>query len=292
MKQDTIKKALVRIEERRKVATEKLDALRAELSKDPTFLDIQRRYTEEKIENARKIAYGEQVDRSEEQKLKAQYDKYFSSVQPEYSCTLCNDTGYVNGQMCKCLKQEISHILYEESNFGSLVNFEEAEKCADSTLKPVYALMKKWCLSDFKKNLIFISGKVGVGKTYLTRAMANELISRGKMVKLTTAFEMSKDFKDYRYNYEESTLDKYLDCEVLFIDDLGTEIIYKNSTVELLYLVINERKMKKLCTVITSNLDLDEVLDRYGERISSRIIDKETSICLNLAGEDKRTKRQ
>ena len=151
--------------------------------------------------------------------------------------------------------------------------------------------MKKWCHSDFKKNIIFLSGEVGTGKTYLTRAMANELIEQGKIVKLVTAFQMSRDFKEYRSTYNEAILDKYLSCEFLFIDDLGTEVIYKNSTIEFLYQILNERQMRKLCTIITSNLDLAEIRDRYDERIFSRIANRETSITVNLKNEDLRLKK-
>ena len=76
----------------------------------------------------------------------------------------------------------------------------------------------------------------------------------------------------------------------MFIDDLGTETLFKNSTLENIYLIINERKIRKLPTVITSNLALNDLGAFYGERIYSRIVDRETSITIYLDGEDKRLK--
>ena len=150
--------------------------------------------------------------------------------------------------------------------------------------------MKQWCQSDFKKNLIYIYGPTGVGKTHLMKAMANELIERGKVVRLVTAFKINQDFKSFSKSFDDEILNKYLQTEILFIDDLGTEPLYKNVTLEYFYLVINERKMKKLSTIITSNLDLYDIRERYDERIFSRIMDSQTSIALNLIGKDKRLK--
>ena len=151
--------------------------------------------------------------------------------------------------------------------------------------------MQKWCKSDFKKNLIYLAGATGVGKTYLMRCLANELISRGRLVKITTAYQMNRDFKEFSKTNNEELLKNYTDTEILFIDDLGTEPLFKDVTIENLYIVINERKMKKLPTIITSNLTLDNIRDRYDERIFSRIVDRETSITLLLDGEDKRIKK-
>ena len=295
MNREVVEKAENIIKERKQKSEMPYKLLLEKFSKDKKFSDLRKKYQQEIIENAKKEVYGEKTDKTLQEKLKKEIDDYFKKNGAKntisYSCKKCQDNGYINGKMCECLKKEISNILFEESNFGKLVNFSDAEKGASGNLKSLYELMKKWCHSDFKKNIIFLSGEVGTGKTYLTRAMANELIEQGKIVKLVTAFQMSRDFKEYRSTYNETILDKYLSCEFLFIDDLGTEVIYKNSTIEFLYQILNERQMRKLCTIITSNLDLAEIRDRYDERIFSRIANRETSITVNLKNEDLRLKK-
>ena len=295
MNREVVKKAEYIINKKKRKNEESYTLMLEQFSKDENFNKLRKKYQQEIIENAKKEAYGEKPNKTLQEKLKNEIDEYFSKNGVKntisYSCKKCQDNGYVDGKMCECLKKEISNILFEESNFGKLVSFVDAEKSASNTLKILYEKMKDWCHSNFKKNTIFISGQVGTGKTYLTCAMANELIEQGKIVKLVTAFQMSRDFKEYRSTYNEEILDKYLSCEFLFIDDLGTEVIYKNSTIEFLYHIINERQIRKLPTIITSNLDLAEIRDRYDERIFSRIANRETSIAVLLKGEDLRLKK-
>ncbi len=268
------------------------------LTQNAEYSKLQKELATLIIEEAKSLAYG-MTEESKKLSKKIEEDKKrmeqiakkngLSGVCVNYSCKTCKDEGYVEGKMCECLKKEISGLLLKGSGFGKLENFADAKKTCGELL-PIYNLMQKWCNSDFKKNLIFIAGPTGVGKTYLMRAMANELISRGKIVKLTTAFNMNLDFRDFTKYHNEECMKKYLNCEVLFIDDLGTEPIFKNVTLESLYLIINERKMRKIPTVITSNLDMNDIKERYDERVFSRIADRETSITIYLDGDDKRLK--
>lgn len=221
------------------------------------------------------------------------------STKPNYHCNICHDYGRINGEFCICLKREINNLLIKESGFHELASFEnvrydifdEPEK-----MKKLYSKMKDWCHSDFKKNILYIAGDTGVGKTYLMGAIANELIKEGKLVTLTTSFAMNQDFvKSYALrNNEEGNeiMDKYLDTDVLFIDDLGTELRRQDVTNNYLYLVLNERKMKNRPTVITSNLTLEDVRDYYDERVFSRLVDRDASICLYLTGNDLRLKNK
>ena len=163
-------------------------------------------------------------------------------------------------------------------------------------MKKVYSNMKEWCHSNFDKTVILLSGGTGVGKTHLSKCMANELIKKGQLVTLTTAFKMNQDFlKSYSsrdLEEKQALLEKYLSAEILFIDDLGTELVQKGITINFLYQVLNERKSNKMPTVITTNLDLKDIRDIYDERISSRIIDKQTSICLQIDGKDLRLNKK
>ena len=296
MKREIVLQAENTIATRHQKLNEEYEKEKSLLSENEEYTEINSALHKEMIENARREAYGEKVDRKKERALKNDLSNFLKekniSLKEEFFCSKCKDSGYVNGKMCSCLKKEISNILFEESNFGKLVSFNCAKKTAPKEYQKLYDKMKEWCHSDFKKNLIFISGEAGVGKTYLTTAIANELIEEGKIVKLVTAFQMSRDFKEYRFKYNEELIDKYLSCEFLFIDDLGTETLYKGITIELLFHVINERRIRKLCTIITSNLTLDEIFDRYDERIFSRIVDRDKSITINLIGKDLRINKR
>lgn len=287
MKQEIIKTAQNIIQQRKlKAIQEYENKLNPYLSK-AEFAEMFKDYTQIMIENAKKESNGEKVDRTVELRLKENFETMTQCSQPNFSCKLCNDEGYKNGEMCICLKKEISKQILKESGFESLESFENSIKTS-GVLAPIYKKMQEWCNTKSAKNLIYIAGPTGVGKTYLIRSMANELIENGKVVKIVTAFNMNQNFKDFHKKQEEELLNKYLECEVLFIDDLGTEPIYKNVTVEYLYLVINERKMRNLPTIITSNLDMEDIRNRYDERIFSRIADRQTSINLYLNGDDQR----
>lgn len=292
MKQDIIQRALENIRERKRTAEEAFSKQMEPLYKNQKFCELEQKYAKIMIKNAKKASLNEFFDKNEEISLKNQIEKMKAEhnvTTPNYSCKTCKDEGFLNGQMCKCLKKEISKVLLKDSGFETLEDFKESEKTAGE-LRLVYEKMRQWCQSDFKKNLIYIYGPTGVGKTHLMKAMANELIERGKVVRLVTAFKINQDFKSFSKSFDDEILNKYLQTEILFIDDLGTEPLYKNVTLEYFYLVINERKMKKLPTIITSNLDLYDIRERYDERIFSRIMDSQTSIALNLIGKDKRLK--
>lgn len=221
------------------------------------------------------------------------------SSAPQYYCPICNDMGRINGDYCKCLRREINNLLIKESGFSKLERFEDAKfDIFDNpkAMEKLYTKMREWCDSDFKKNIIYIGGDTGVGKTHLMSCIANKLIENGRLVTLTTAYAMNQDFnKSYSMRNSDDgneILDKYLSCEILFIDDLGTELRRMDVTNNYLYLILNERKTKKRPTVITSNLTLEDVRDYYDERVFSRIVDKDNSICLYLNGNDLRQKNK
>ena len=220
------------------------------------------------------------------------------SIEPKYSCSKCEDTGFLNGHYCTCLKTEVSKILIKNSGFPKLNSFSSSNFDIFSNkeeIKKIYSLMEKWCQKDSEKTLVYLLGFTGTGKTYLTSCMANEFIAQGKIVYLTTAFNLSQDFLKFHRSFNDKekadAFENYLETEILFIDDLGTEPIYNNVSREYLYLLINERKNKGLRTVITSNLEPIDLRDKYDERIFSRIMDKEHSIVLKLDSKDVRLKK-
>lgn len=282
---------LRRFDAENKAVNNKIEAL-----KNSEFKTLYESYVTSMIDDAK-----QGIESKKTEGLKLLVDEKAKSMNlycsPSYVCPLCNDTGRINGSYCDCLKREINKILVEQSGFNHLQSFEEAkfdifEGQNREYMQKLYQKMKAWCHSNFDKNLIFLAGETGVGKTHLMQCIAKELIDRNILVTLTTSFAMNQDFlKSYACkDLEEKNdiLDKYLNTQVLFIDDLGTELRRPDVTVNYLYLILNERKVKKLPTIITSNLTLEEIADYYDERISSRIADKSTSICVYIKGKDLR----
>ena len=105
---------------------------------------------------------------------------------------------------------------------------------------------------------------------------------------------MNNDFLQYcRASIEEKNevLAPYLESDVLLLDDLGTEPLLNNITLDYLYLILNERILNNKSIIINSNLTLEELLDRYGERIFSRIVNKKTGLAIKFLGEDLRLKK-
>jgi DNA replication protein DnaC len=222
-----------------------------------------------------------------------------SDTTPQFECRQCGDTGTIKGKRCKCRTKILNEILLKRSGLSSgLEDFFNAtfEDNKDSNTETAFKLLKEWAdnFPNVKKRTIFISGAVGVGKTYLLKCIANQLIKKEVYVFYSTAFKMNNDFLEYcKAGSDEKSyfLSPYLDSEVLLIDDLGTEPILNNVTLDYLYLVLNERMIAGKSVIINSNLEIDAILDRYGERIFSRIIDKRNGLALKLSGKDLRLRK-
>lgn len=298
MRKNILDEALKIINERRFDAENvaKINKLKALENKE--FKTLYNQYIDNVIENA-KTGGKDKIVENLQKKLEILRQKFkIGEIEPNYYCKECNDTGFIEGKYCKCLTKEINNILLEQSGFGKLENFSDANFDIHSKpefIQKLYKLMKEWCHSDFNKNLVFLSGQTGVGKTHLARCMAKELIDLGNVVYLTTSFAMNQDFlKSYAsrdLEEKDFILQKYLSADVLFIDDMGTELRQPGITTNYFYQVINERKMNKKPTVITSNLTLSDMQDYYDERISSRITDLNSSICIYIDGVDLRLKK-
>lgn len=226
------------------------------------------------------------------------------ALTPQYECAFCHDTGKVNGDYCICFKQAINNVLMQESqiNFSNYPSlnayeielFEESHKTRmlkvlETTRKIVAAFPNSKI-----KNLIF-SGATGVGKTYLSKVIAKEVIEKGYTTYFTTAFSLNATMLKYHTTFDESKeeiLNSVLHSDLLIIDDLGTEPILKNVTLEYLLLILNERFEKEKSTIINTNLGPEHILDRYGERIFSRLMNKQNSLLIYIDGLDLRLKKQ
>lgn len=205
----------------------------------------------------------------------------------KYTCKRCNDTGSVDGiRMCSCLKEIIVRERIAASAMGKLIekqsfdNFDLScysyDPKVQEKMRMVVAMAKNY-VRDFSKkrdNLLLI-GPTGTGKTHISTAIARELIHQGYDVIYDSTQNILSDFESdrFRSNYgkNDTLSDKYLDCTLLIIDDLGTE--FSNQfTISTLYNLLNTRQNRGLATVISTNLSPDELDRKYEDRIYSRII--------------------
>lgn len=237
--------------------------------------------------NKEKRSYAVQGDEEKynecEKKIKNRIKELglYDTVYPTVSCPLCNDTAFVFGKICKCVKKLA--IQSEEVTF-TLHSFEESkpEYFGDNaelylnTQNAMQALSQSKFPNNKMKNIVLM-GKPGTGKTFLASCMANAVMQRGYSVMMLTAFEAVERMLKYHTTFDatkSSYLEPLLDCDFLVIDDLGSESIFKNVTVEYFFHVINERMLSGKTTVITTNLNVNEIGIRYGERTASRLFDK------------------
>ena len=266
------------------------------LRSDDGLYEAFRAYQAEMIKAAQKQLNDEKgaAKRVEKEMKRMGLDK--SMFEPPYACKKCHDTGIAGGKYCSCVINRV--IKADKENFTlPLIDFDKAEASAPSTaLKKAYAI-SRGLVADFpecKKPFLVLAGASGTGKTYLAAATATSLMSRGASVVTVTAFSFVRRALEYHTQFSiPDYVDRFtpmLDCDVLVIDDLGTESTLKNVTKEYLYTVINERWRAHKITVITTNLTAAELMSRYGESISSRMLDKASSQVLYFNGTNKRLK--
>ncbi len=210
-------------------------------------------------------------------------------LKPQYFCTNCGDTGYVENEMCACLKNELNKLLVSQSNIinkdYTFENSAEKDKHNSAVLSKARELAQSG-----DKNLL-LTGSTGTGKTYLVTACANCALKLNRSVLFVTAYDLNSRFLEAHladHKTKQSVLDSIVDADVLIIDDLGTELVYKNVTAEYLFVVINERIAKNKQTIISTNLSLADLRDRYDERLFSRLVDQSVTFVAQLTGKDKR----
>ena len=237
----------------------------------------------------------------EKTKFLKELSKSSDFLEPIFECKSCNDTGFIQrggkSVMCNCLKQRIYDIAYNKSNMGNLEyeNFgtfnirlfsdkqdKERFKSEISPRENMNLLKEKSMnfIANFdnplEKNLIFTGG-TGLGKTFLTNCIANELLKEGKTVLYQTAPVMFDEILDEKFGKENGTVnlqENILNVDLLIIDDLGTEKV-SETKIEELFTIINTRLLnqnhKITKTIISTNLTVNELFSVYTTRIGSRL---------------------
>ena len=207
-----------------------------------------------------------------------------------YTCPICQDTGYVESRKCSCFKKAEIELLYTQSNLAEILKKENFEHfsfdyysdtikneatglTARETARRAYDMAQGF-VRGFDKNFenLFLYGDTGVGKTFLSHCIAHELLKSAHCVLYFSAFDLFDLLAGNTFSKKDkSTEDELIyDCDLLIIDDLGTELT--NSFVSSqLFLCINERIMRRKSTIISTNLKLENFSETYSERTFSRI---------------------
>lgn len=199
---------------------------------------------------------------------------------PVFSCSVCNDTGYDGKTFCRCVIKNCAKDAYLSSGLGKGLldrNFESFSLKyyggeARGNMEYVLDTCRHYAdsFNGEGTNLLFTGG-TGLGKTHLSSAIAQTVIDRGFTVVYESAQNIFDVFEAVRFGKGEGDTSKYLSCDLLVIDDLGSEFSTQYTSA-VLYQILNHRIVNGKAMILSTNLGSKEMLKRYGERIYSRIL--------------------
>ena len=233
-----------------------------------------------------------------------------ADLEPEFTCSKCRDTGFIGSEPCSCFKARVIEELYDNSHIRTVLEkenfntftykyYSRTPKGTEEKSQLEYANGAVKVANKFIENFkdsdtnIFIYGNTGSGKTFLVNCIAKEIIEQGFSVVYLSAVHFFDVLSERMYkNYDDPSKTDRLEivdsCDLLIIDDLGTELV-NSFTQSALFDCINDRILKGKHTIISSNLSLKELQQNYSERIFSRIISGYR--LLKLYGDDIRMKK-
>ena len=246
----------------------------------------------------------------EKQRLLIDHGFSPDDLEMHYSCKDCRDTGFIDGQKCHCFKKAEVELLYRQSNLQEILNIENfstfrldrfddnivdpvTKKTPKENMQSVLSVCRQF-INEFggedvkHRNLLFF-GKTGVGKTFLTHCIAKELLEQAVSVVYLSAISFFQILSrtEFEKNDEQakSQYTNLMGCDLLIIDDLGTELStsFTNSA---FFNTINERLLQKKPVIISTNLNFSELMERYSERLTSRLTSEYTF--LKIYGKDLR----
>lgn len=233
-------------------------------------------------------------------------------LEPKYRCPDCRDTGYIGTRRCHCFDQAAIDLLYTQSNLREVLKEENfsafsLQYYSRKIMDPLTGLSAYETASraltecrdfvrdfDLKFQNILLYGDTGLGKTFLAHCVAKELLESARSVVYFSSFGLFELFADTAFRRKEDSgqpaeAEHIFDCDLLIIDDLGTEYVNAFVCSELFH-VLNERLLHKRSTLISTNLPLETFAATYTERIFSRISSNYTM--LRMIGEDIRLKKK
>lgn len=229
-------------------------------------------------------------------------------LEPVCQCSKCEDTGYVGEgkkTLCDCARNLYAQLMEKGGVFEEEQSFEAYDETTfpetllpgtEVTQRQYMNVIRRRC-EDYANALphpaqrtLLLYGGSGLGKTYLLRAIHARARENNVPAICLTANAFLRTAREAYFSRDQQALDALYETELLLIDDLGTEPMLENITVEQLFNLINERQNARLCTVLSTNLTLTELKARYTERVLSRLLDKRSCLALHFLGEDVRLK--
>ncbi len=288
--------------------------------KIPELLEIEHSIAEYSVASARKLFGGDsdaiknlkqQLAELRIRKAQLLKDAGYPAdyLSPIYNCPDCKDSGYINGKYCHCFTQKIIDIIYDQSNLKDILVYENfsnfslkyySDNEVDSNgLSPLKAAKNAYyecqkfveTFDSSFSNLLFY-GDTGIGKTFLSNCISKEVLDKGHSVIYFTAFQLfdilSRGIFD-KDNKAMAAHQNIFECDLLIIDDLGTELTNAFTSSQL-FLCLNERILRKKSTIISTNLNMVQLGEIYSERTFSRIL-KYYKI-IKMFGDDIRIKKR
>jgi DNA replication protein DnaC len=206
----------------------------------------------------------------------------------KFECRKCNDTGFIGTKKCQCYKKKLVTLYYKNSDLNNVLireNFNtfnydvfSTRKVNDKPLTPrrnMEDISSKalYYIETFspKSDNLFFYGEPGTGKTFLTHCIAKELLNKGFFVLYRTAENLFRDLREIRFNNNPDLENLILNCDLLIIDDLGTEQMSNFSITELFNL-LNTKLLTNKKMLVNTNFSLDELMGTYTDRITSRLL--------------------
>ena len=208
-------------------------------------------------------------------------------LEHHYTCEKCQDTGYIRQDKCNCYKKNLIDVYHRTSDFNDLIReytFENFKLDMYDREEGPYPLSPRENMANIletslgyirnfrntQSNLLFF-GSPGTGKTFLSSCIAKELLDTGHLVVYRTADGLIQNLKEVKFHDNVELLDLLLNCDLLIIDDLGTELTTEFSKVEL-FNFLNAKLLRKKKMIISTNLTLENLKNKYDERIYSRLV--------------------
>lgn len=221
----------------------------------------------------------------------AGYPKHY--LKERYTCSKCSDTGYNGQEMCDCFKEILKRIAFDQLNYDSdgveysFNNFslDYYSTRPDATgvsprrrMSEIYEFCKVYARRfDTDSPSLVMMGRTGLGKTHLSLSIAREVTEKGFGVVYTPVQKLMDKLEVDKFSYDpedkksyQSNMEAVMQCDLLVLDDLGTEFT-TTFTRSVLYNIVNTRLVEGRPTIINTNLEPVELEQAYSQRMASRL---------------------